>query len=208
MILHGFFRSSASWRVRIALALKGLDAEQASYRLRAGEQRAPDYLRVNPQGLVPALVLDDGRALTQSLAIVEYLDEVYPDPALLPDDAFERARVRAAAQVVACDIHPIQNLKILERVRSLAGEEASQAWARQTIEEGLEAFAALIAAESGPYCFGNAPSLADICLIPQLGNAQRFGAKWKFGRIPEVEKACMAHPAFSETRPEIQPDAV
>ena len=208
MILHGFFRSSASWRVRIALALKGLDAEQASYRLRAGEQRAPDYLRVNPQGLVPALVLDDGRVLTQSLAIVEYLDEVYPDPALLPDDAFERARVRAAAQVVACDIHPIQNLKILERVSVLAGEEASQAWARQTIEEGLEAFAVLIAAESGPYCFGNTPTLADICLIPQLGNARRFGAKWEFGRIPEVEKACMAHTAFSETRPEIQPDAV
>lgn len=207
MILHGFFRSSASYRVRIALALKGLDAQQRSYKLRAGDQRAPEYLHINPQGLVPALVLDDGRVLTQSLAMIEYLDETIPDPPLLPADAYDRARVRAAAQVIACDIHPVQNLKILLRVAELAGKEASLDWSRQTIAEGLEAFAALIADEKGPYCFGAAPTLADLCLVPQLVNARRDGAEWQFGRIAEVEEACMELPAFSETRPELQPDA-
>jgi maleylpyruvate isomerase len=207
MILHGYFRSTASWRVRIALAIKGLEAQQVFHHLRKGEQNAPAYRRINPQGLLPALVLDDGTALTQSLAIIEYLDEICPDPPLLPSAPVRRARIRAAAMVIACEIHPVQNLKILTQVRELAGEEASQFWARQTIEEGLAAFAELIGQEQGPYCFGESPTIADICLVPQLGNARRFGVDYDFGRIVEIEKACMAIPAFHAARPEAQPDA-
>lgn len=207
MILHGYFRSSASWRVRIALALKGLNAEQVSHHLRKGEQSSQDYIRLNPQGLVPTLVLDSGEPLTQSLAIIEYLDDIHPVPALFPVDAVKRAKVRAAAYAIACDLHPVQNLKILKRVEGLAGEAASQNWARQTIEEGLSAFADLVRNEAGPYCFGRSVTLADICLIPQLANARRFGAKWDWDRIEAIEAACMAHPSFSTTRPETQPDA-
>lgn len=207
MILHGYFRSTASWRVRIALALKGLDVQQVAHHLRKGEQRATEYLRLNPQGLVPALELDDGRVLTQSLAIMDYLDERWPEPALLPSDLCARARVRAAAQIIACDIHPVQNLKILDRVRALGGETAVNDWAIAVIDEGLSAFATLIADEAGPFCFGNQPTLADICLVPQLANARRFGAYWDQGRIAAVESACMALPAFFNSRPDIQPDA-
>jgi maleylpyruvate isomerase len=206
MILHGYFRSSASWRVRIALALKGIAVEQAFYHLRKGDQNTPAYRALNPQGLLPSLVLDDATVLTQSLAIIDYLDEVHPEPPLLPEGAAGRARARAAAMVIACDVHPVQNLKVLARVRALAGEDASQDWARTTIAEGLSAFAALIAEEPGPFCFGNRPSVADICLVPQLGNARRFGATCDQGRIGEVEKACMDHPAFDAARPEAQPD--
>jgi maleylpyruvate isomerase len=183
MMLHGYFRSTASWRVRIALALKRIEAEQTFHHLRKGEQRSTRYLELNPQGLLPSLVLDDGSVLTQSLAIIEYLDEVHPAPPLLPADPIARARARAAAFVIACDVHPVQNLKVLARVRELAGEDAAQAWARTTIEEGLAAFAELIAPERGPFCYGASPSLADICLIPQLGNARRFGARFDYGRI-------------------------
>jgi maleylpyruvate isomerase len=207
MILHGYFRSTASWRVRIALALKGLEYEQVSHHIRKGDQNAPAYKGLNPQGLLPTLILDDGRPLTQSLAIIEYLDEVHPASPLLPASPLDRARVRAAAMVIACDIHPIQNLKILGRVQELAGEDASKAWAKKTIDEGLATFAALIADEPGQFCFGNSPTLADICLIPQLYNARRFGAKSDIGRITDIERACMAHPAFYSTRPETQPDA-
>lgn len=207
MILHGFFRSTASWRVRIALALKGLEYDQHSYKLRAAEQRSDAYLAKNPQGLVPSLELDDGVWLNQSLAIVEYLDEIYPSPALLPQAAAERAKVRAASMVIACDIHPVQNLKVLGRVRKLAGEDAVEPWARETIEEGLDAFSRLLPDDAWPYCFGEQLTLADLCLVPQLANARRFGAKWDYGRIAEVERACMAHPAFADTRPELQHDA-
>lgn len=207
MILHGYFRSGASWRVRIALALKGVSASQVSHHLRKGEQARPEYLNINPQGLVPALVLDQGNILTQSLAIMEYLEEVYPERPLLPSNPVLRAKVRAAACVIACDTHPVQNLKILERVKALAGDDASQVWARTTIEEGLRAFANLIPDDVGPYCFGHTVTFADICLIPQLANARRFGAQWNFGRIEAIEQACMALDAFDQTRPELQPDA-
>ncbi len=207
MILHGYFRSTASWRVRIGLAIKGLGYEQVSHHLRKGEQRAPNYLRVNPQGFVPALVLDDGTALTQSLAILEYLEEIQPQPPMLPNGASARARVRAAAQIIACDIHPVQNLKVLDRILALADEAVMQQWARTTIEEGLDAFAKTIANESGPYCFGDSPTMADICLVPQLANARRFGANWNMGRIANIEAACLALPAFANTRPDMQPDA-
>lgn len=207
MILHGYFRSSASWRLRIALAFKGLAHKTVSHHLLRGEQNAPAYRRINPQGLVPSLVLDSGDVLTQSLAIIEYLEEVVPEPPLLPVDSLERARVRAAALVIACDVHPLQNRKVLERVRRLGGDEAVQEWGRQAIEPGIEALAELVAGYDGPYCFGDRVTLADICLVPQLANARRFDARTDFGRIPAIERDCLAHPAFAETRPERQPDA-
>lgn len=207
MILHGYFRSSASYRVRIALGLKGLAWQDAFHHLRRGEQHDAAYRAINPQGLVPALEVD-GTVLTQSLAICEYLDEIYPDPPLLPADPLRRARARAFAQVIACDIHPVQNLKILKRLRTLGHDQATiDGWARQVIEEGLEACAALIAAEDGPYCFGAQVGLADIMLVPQLFNARRFGARTDWPRLEAVETACLALAAFAHAAPESQPDA-
>ena len=205
--LHSFFRSSAAYRVRIALNLKGLGYEQITHHLRHGDQRAPDYLKLNPQGLVPALDVD-GKVLTQSLAICEYLDEMAPEPPLLPGDALARARIRAFAQVIACDIHPIQNLKILNRLRDLGiGSDGVNRWAVQVIEEGFDACAALIADEAGPFCFGASPTLADICLVPQLANARRFGADLRWPRLLEVEACCQELAAFALAAPDRQPDA-
>lgn len=208
MRLHGYFRSSAAYRVRIALELKGVTAEHLFRHLRKGEQRAPDYLKLNPQGLVPTLETDDGRTLTQSLAIVEWLDETHPQPPLLPKDAFQRARVRAFAYAIACDIHPVQNLKVIARVRQLAGEEAAADWAKWVNEEGLDACERMLKGGEGPFCFGDAPTLADVCLVPQLANARRFGAdpsRWP--KLTAIETACKALPAFADAAPEVQPDA-
>jgi maleylpyruvate isomerase len=208
MILHGYFRSTASWRVRIALGLKGLAADQVFHHLRRGEQRAPDYLLVNPQGLLPALALDDGRVLTQSLAIVEYLDETHPEPPLLPADPVARAQVRAVAQAIACDIHPVQNLKVLARLRDLGLDEpAVQGWAAAVIEEGLDAVDTLLADHSGRFAFGDAPGLADLVLVPQLGNARRFGVELRWNRLTDIEAACLELPAFKSAVPSAQPDA-
>lgn len=205
--LHGFWRSTASWRVRIALGLKGLDWQTVAHDLRTGDQNAPGYLELNPQGLVPALVAD-GNVLTQSLAICEYLDEVHPAPPLLPSAPLARARVRAAAQVIACDVHPVQNLKILNMLRGRGLTEVeTSAWAAEVIGSGLEAFATLIARFDGPYCFGGQLTLADVVLVPQLANARRFGARFDFGRIRAVEDACRELPAFTASSPEMQPDA-
>lgn len=210
MRLHGYFRSSAAWRVRIALNLKGLKAEQVAHHLRRGEQRAEAYLRLNPQGLVPALELDGGAVLTQSLAICEWLDETHPEPALLPRDPLARARARAFALAIACDIHPVQNLKVLARLRKLGlAEEQVTGWAREVITEGLAACEALLPADApGPFLFGPAPTLAEICLIPQLGNARRFGVDLTaMPRLMAAEAACRALPAFADAAPDRQPDA-
>ena len=208
MRLHGYFRSGAAYRVRIALNLKGMSVEHAFRHLRKGEQRAPDYLALNPQGLVPTLEHDDGTKLTQSLAIIEWLDETHPTPPLLPTDPLRRARVRAFAFAIACDIHPVQNLRVIAAVRELGGEEAAQAWAKRVNAEGLAACEKLIANEPGPFCFGDKPTLADICLVPQLGNARRFGVDVAaYPRLLEAEAACKALPAFADAAPEKQGDA-
>jgi maleylpyruvate isomerase len=209
MKLHGYFRSSASYRVRIALNLKGLGADQLSYHLRNGEQRAPAYLALNPQGLVPALQDDHGATLTQSLAIIEWLDETHPSPPLLPTDLLQRAKVRAFAMALACDTHPVQNLKVLARLRELGlTDEQVTAWAAGVNREGLAACEALIAHEPGPFCFGAQPTIADLCLVPQLANARRFGVDVSvFPRLLEAEAAAKANKAFADAAPDRQPDA-
>jgi len=208
MKLHGYFRSSASYRVRIALNLKGLSAEQVSHHLRKGEQRAPAYVAINPQGFVPTLQAD-GINLTQSLAIVEWLDETHPVPPLLPKDPLARAKVRAFAQVIACDTHPIQNLKVLARLRELGlAEEQVTGWAAWANREGLIACEKLIATEPRPFCFGDAPTIADLCLVPQLANARRFGVDVAaFPRLLQAEGAAKALKAFADAAPERQADA-
>ena len=208
MKLHGYFRSSASYRVRIALNLKGLSAKHLSHHLRKGEQRAADYLAINPQGFVPT-VQGDGANLTQSLAIIEWLDETHPELPLLPKEPLRRARVRAFAQVIACDTHPIQNLKILARLRELGlPEEKVTDWAAWANREGLAACEKLIAAEAGPFCFGDTPTIADLCLVPQLANARRFGVDVAaFPRLLKAEAAAKALKAFADAAPERQPDA-
>ena len=209
MRLHGYFRSSATWRVRIAMNLKGQAVEHAFHHLQKGEQRAPDYLCLNPQGLLPALEMDDGTVLTQSLAICEWLDETIPEPPLLPGSALDRARIRAFALAIACDIHPVQNLRVLAALRAIPlAEEQVMGWAQRVIRGGLEACEALIADGEGPFCFGDTPTLADLCLIPQIGNARRFKTDLSgLPRIAAAVVACEAHPAFSAAAPERQPDA-
>jgi maleylpyruvate isomerase len=209
MKLHGYFRSSAAWRVRIALNLKGLEVAHVSHHLRHGEQRAPAYLALNPQGLVPALELDDGTVLTQSLAIIEWLEETHPAPALLPAAPLARAKVRAFAGVIACDTHPVQNLKVLNRLRELGHDGAAVlAWAANVNVDGLVACERLAADNPGPFCFGAAPGLADICLVPQLGNARRFKVDvTRFPRLLQAEAAAQELAAFRDAAPERQADA-
>jgi len=209
MKLHGYFRSSASYRVRIALNLKGLRVDHLPHHLRKGEQVAPAYLAINPQGLVPTLENDAGAILTQSLAIIEWLDETHPSPPLLPKEPLRRAKVRAFAQVLACDTHPVQNLKVLARLRALGlPEEKVTAWAGWVNREGLSACDKLIATEAGPFCFGDAPTMADLCLVPQLANARRFGVDVSvFPRLLQAEAAAKALPAFADAAPDKQPDA-
>lgn len=212
LLLHGYFRSSAAWRVRIALNLKGLTFRQAFRHLRKGEQSAPDYLAKNPQGLVPVLEVAGRGALSQSMAIIEWLDETQPGPKLLPADPWERARVRALAQVIACDIHPVQNLRVLQYLRRRLGQDqaAIDAFAREWITSGLGALEQRLAAEpeTGRFCHGDAPGLADICLVPQLGNARRFGTDLTaWPTLLRIEAACRELPAFATAAPEAQPDA-
>jgi maleylpyruvate isomerase len=209
MKLHGYFRSSAAYRVRIALNLKGLRAEHLSHHLRKGEQCAPAYLAINPQGLVPTLEDDTGTIITQSLAIIEWLEETNPEPALLPKDPLRRAKVRAFALAIACDTHPVQNLKVLTRLRELGvPEDKVTGWAGWVNREGLAACERLVAKESGPFCFGAQPSMADLCLVPQLANARRFGVDVNaYPRLLQAEAAAKAMPAFADAAPDKQPDA-
>jgi|SRR5450756_585077 len=209
MKLHGYFRSSASYRVRIALNLKGLSAEHLPHHLRKGEQCTPSYLAINPQGLVPTLENDAGAILTQSLAIIEWLDETHPEPPLLPEDPLSRAKVRAFAMALACDTHPVQNLKVLARLRQLGlAEEKVTEWAAWANREGLSACETLIAHEPGPFCFGAQPTMADLCLVPQFANARRFGVDLNaFPRLLQAEAAAKQLKAFADAAPERQPDA-
>jgi maleylacetoacetate isomerase len=213
MKLYTFFRSSASYRVRIALNLKGIAYEQAPIHLRrgGGEQLTAAYRAVNPQALVPALE-DNGRIFTQSLAIIEYIDEKHPNPPLLPTDPADKALVRSMAMIIACEVHPIQNLRVLNHVKKEYGQTDDQVnrWAQHWIDLGLSALEQMIVAQArrGKLCFGDAPTLADICLVPQLGNARRYGCELsKYPAIREIEKNCMTLVAFADAAPEKQPDA-
>lgn len=209
MLLHGYYRSSAAYRVRIALNLKGISVKHVAHHLRKGEHRAPSYLKLNPQGLLPALETDDGHVLTQSLAIIEWLDEIYPDTPLLPRTPYGRAECRAFSLAIAAEIHAVQNLKVLNRLKAMGHSEAdAQAWAHDVIAEGLAACEALLANQAGTFCFGDRPTLADICLVPQLYNARRF--KVDLTAMPKLlasEAACLAMPAFADAAPERQADA-
>jgi maleylacetoacetate isomerase len=210
--LYDYFRSSAAYRVRIALNLKGRAPARVFVHLRHGAQREDDYLALNPQGLVPTLVTDGGDVLTQSLAIVEWLDETYREPPLLPSDADGRARVRALALAVACDIHPLNNLRVLDYLSGTLGasEEQRQGWYKYWIDVGLEALEARLAREkeTGRFCHGDSPTIADVCLVPQLANARRVAFDFApYPTLLRIEAACNALPAFADAAPARQPDA-
>jgi len=208
--LYSYFRSSAAYRVRIALNLKGLPYETVSIHLtkEGGKQFSPDYKAVNAQMRVPALELDGGEVLTQSLAIIDYLDEMHPRPPFLPSDPVQRAKVRAVAQAIACDIHPLNNVGPLKYIKSTLGKDqaAIDAWYRHWILIGFEAVETWLI--PGPYAFGDRVTLADVCLVPQVANARRFNVPLEsFPKIVGATAACLALPAFDKARPENQSDA-
>jgi maleylacetoacetate isomerase len=212
MKLFDYFRSSAAYRVRIALNLKGATAQREFVHLRHGRQRSADYLALNPQGLVPALVTDGGEVLTQSLAIVEWIDETHPQPPLLPRDPDGRARARSIAQSIACDIHPLNNLRVLNYLTGTLGVSEAQrdGWYRYWIDLGFEALERRLATEraTGRYCHGDAPTLADICLVPQVANARRFHVDLApYPTIVRIDAACNELPPFADAAPMKQPDA-
>jgi maleylpyruvate isomerase len=208
--LYSYFRSSAAYRVRIALNLKNVPYEMEFVHLAkdGGHNRKPEYRAINPQMKLPSLVLDDGTVLIQSLSIIDYLDETYPNPPLLPKDAIARAKVRSIAQIVACDIHPIDNVAPLRYLKNTLGQDqtAIDAWYHHWILEGFEAIEALIS--PGPYACGAQVTLADLCLVPQVFNARRLKVPLeRFPKIVAADAACLKLPAFDKARPENQPDA-
>jgi len=210
MKLYNYFRSSASFRVRIALALKGLAYDYHSVHLARGDHKLPAFADMAAEGLVPVLEIDDGTRLTQSMAIIEYLDETHPAPALLPADALGRARVRALSQIIACEIHPINNLRVLKYLtRELkVAEEPKNTWYRHWVRSGLESFEKQLAAgPTGRYCHGDTPTLADLCLVPQIFNGQRFEVNFDgLTHTMRVFGHCMEHPAFQQAQPKACPD--
>jgi len=208
--LYTYFRSSAAYRVRIALNLKRLSYEMIPIHLtkEGGQQRKPDFAAVNPQMRVPALALSGGEVLTQSLAIIEYLDEINPEPPLLPADSFDRAKARSIAQLIACDIHPLNNLIALQYLKRQLKHEQGEidAWYHHWVLEGFKALEAMLA--PAPYACGKHITVADICLVPQVFNARRLKVPLDaFPKIVAVEAACLKLPAFDKARPENQPDA-
>lgn len=212
MKLYSYWRSSAAYRVRIALAIKQIPYEYLSVSLIAhgGEHRATPFATKNPQKLVPLLELEDGRYITQSLAIIEYLDEVAPTPRLLPDDPYTRAQARAIALAVACEIHPLNNLRVLRYLEDSChlAEPERTSWYRHWITEGFGAIEQMIGRHEGPFALGDTVSIADLSLVPQVYNAHRFNIPLdSFPRIREVYEACISLPAFQAAAPELQPDA-
>lgn len=210
MKLYDYFRSSAAYRVRIALNLKAVKVEQVPVHLvrDGGQHRQPPYRAKNPQGLIPALELDDGTVLTQSLGIIDYLDQVFPSPRLIPADPVRAAKVRAVALAIACDIHPLNNLRVLTYLKGMLRhtQDEADAWYRHWILEGLQAVEALI--DGGRFCFGDQPSLADACLIPQVFNAQRYKIDISHLRkIVSIDRHCAGIEAFALAHPARQPDA-
>ena len=207
-ILHGYWRSTASWRVRIALALKGVEFDQSPHDLRRGEQRTESFLALAPQGLVPAIEAD-GSTLIQSLAILEWLEERYPSPALLPTSPEDRAIVRGMMDLVACDIHPLNNLRVLQALRSYFGATDDQvhAWIARWIGDGFASLEQLVERFGGIFSFGDEPSFADCALIPQIYSARRFGMDLTgFPRLVEIDARAAILPAFSAAHPSRQPD--
>jgi maleylpyruvate isomerase len=210
MKFYGYFRSSAAYRCRIAFNLKGIKPEMLYIHLRRGEQRSSEFLALNPHGLVPALDVD-GHLLIQSLAIMEWLDETYPDPPLLPKDSLERACVRAMALSIVADIHPLQNLRVMNHIRDTYNQDQAGmfAWSRHFIQNGLGALEKQINAsgKAGQFCFGDTPGLADICLVPQMFSARRFNVDVSnFTTLNRIQAGCEALQAFAEAHPEQQPD--
>ena len=208
---HGYFRSSAAYRCRIAFNLKGIETEFIPVHLRKGEHKESAYRDLNPQALLPA-VEADGHVFYQSLAIIEWLEETHPEPALLPADPAGKAHVRAFSQIIACDIHPLQNLRVLDYLRSEYDQDQGgiEAWCRRWIGEGLAACEEIVARAKTPgdFCFGETPGLADICLVPQIFNANRFGVDMsKMPHLSAIHAACEALPAFADAHPARQPDS-
>ena len=210
MKLYTYFRSYAAFRVRIALNLKGLAYEPVFVHLAKGEHRAAAYAKVNPQALLPTLELDDGTRLTQSLAIIEYLDEKHPQKPLLPKDAQERARVRSLSYLIASEIHPLNNLRVLQHLKRALGqsEEQVNAWYRHWIADGLAKLEAELASNKGRFCHGDTPTMADCCLVPQIFNAKRYHSDLApYPSTMRVFDACMNLEAFDRAQPSKQPDA-
>ena len=209
MILHGYWRSGAAYRTRIGLNLKGLSYEQRGVDLRTGAQRSDAFVALNPQGMVPALEID-GAVLTQSPAILEWLDEAFPSPPLLPVNPVARAHVRAMAALIGCDIHPLNNLRVGKALRESFGADqaAVDAWAARWILPGFAALERLVAIHGGGWCYGDAPGLADCYLIPQIYSARRFNVPLEaFPRLLEIDRAAADHAAFVAAQPYRQPDA-
>lgn len=211
MKLHGYFRSSSAYRCRIALNLKGVAYDFSPVHLKSGEQKSEAYRALNPQMLVPTLELDGGARLIQSLAIIEWLNETHPQPPLLSEDPLVRAQERGFAQVIACEIHPLQNLRVLQYLSAEIGADdaAKNAWLQKWIRTGLEACEGLLAqrGQAAAFCFGEKPGLADICLVPQVFSAERFNVEIDdLQRLKEIYERCVSLPEFERAHPKNQPD--